>query len=76
MAAASAHKEVIELRIVTTQAVVAPETCIGCRTCEKVCPTESIKIGANKKAEANTETCTGWAIAKADARYSPSSLWH
>mgnify|MGYP001123550039 FL=1 len=47
------------MRIVTTQAVVDPAICTGCRTCEKVCPTESIRVGDNKKASANLETCTG-----------------
>jgi len=47
------------LRIITTQAVVDPALCTGCRTCEKVCPTESIRVGDSKKAFANRETCTG-----------------
>lgn len=47
------------MRIITTQAVVDPETCTGCRTCERVCPTESIKVGDDKKAHANTDTCSG-----------------
>lgn len=47
------------MRIVTTQAVVDPDICIGCTTCEKVCPSESIRVAANRKAVVNLETCTG-----------------
>ena len=47
------------MRIITTQATVDRETCTGCRTCERVCPTESIKIGDDKKAHVNTDTCSG-----------------
>jgi NAD-dependent dihydropyrimidine dehydrogenase PreA subunit len=50
---------VTELRIVTTQAVIDPAICTGCKTCEKVCPTESVRVGENKKAVVNLETCTG-----------------
>ena len=47
------------MRIITTQATVDPAVCTGCRTCEKVCPTESIKVGDDKKAHVNKETCSG-----------------
>ncbi len=47
------------MRTVTTQAVVDPLVCIGCTTCEKVCPSESIRVGPDRKAVVNRETCTG-----------------
>jgi len=47
------------LRIITTQAVVNRDVCTGCRICEKVCPTESIRVGDDKKAHVNIDTCSG-----------------
>ena len=47
------------MRIVTTQAEVQKELCTGCRICERVCPTLSIKVGKDFIAEVNELTCTG-----------------
>lgn len=47
------------MRIVTTQAKVDEELCNGCRICERVCPTLSIKIREDFIAEVSELTCTG-----------------
>lgn len=47
------------MRIITTQAEVDPSLCTGCKICEKVCPTESITVGDDRKAHVDTETCSG-----------------
>ena len=47
------------MRIVITQAKVDEELCTGCLTCERVCPTLSIKVGEDLVAEVNELTCTG-----------------
>lgn len=31
--------------------------CIGCKKCEKVCPSEAIEVKADKKAEVETSLC-------------------
>lgn len=46
------------MRLVTLLAEVDPSKCTGCRTCEQVCPTLSIKI-VDKKAKVDIETCSG-----------------
>ncbi len=47
------------MRIVTTQANVDEELCNGCRICERVCPTLSIKVSEDFIAEVSELTCTG-----------------
>jgi len=47
------------LRIVTMQAKVDQELCTGCLTCERVCPTLSIRVREDFIAEVNELTCTG-----------------
>lgn len=46
------------MRRVTQLAVVDPDTCIGCKICEKVCPTLAIHVVDNV-AEVTREECTG-----------------
>lgn len=46
------------MRIVTQLAIVDREACIGCKICEKVCPTLAIHV-VDRKAEVNREDCTG-----------------
>ena len=47
------------MRIVATQAKVDEELCNGCRICERVCPTLSIKVREDFIAEVSELTCTG-----------------
>jgi len=44
---------------VTTQAKVDEELCNGCRVCERVCPTLSIKVSEDFIAKVSELTCTG-----------------
>ncbi len=46
------------MRIVTQLAVVDPDICIGCKICEKVCPTLAIHV-IDRKAQVTREECTG-----------------
>lgn len=46
------------MRRVTQLAVVDPDICIGCKICEKVCPTLAIHVVDNV-AEVTREECTG-----------------
>lgn len=39
-------------------AVVDLEKCVGCKTCEKVCPVLAIKV-VDKKAVVDVPNCTG-----------------
>lgn len=50
------------LRVINMFAEVDPVKCTGCRTCERVCPTLSIKVSGGKdkkKADVNLRTCVG-----------------
>ncbi len=44
------------------EAVVDTEQCVGCKTCEKVCPMDAISVGENKKAVVNYTRCVGCGI--------------
>lgn len=46
------------MRVVTLYAEVDKDKCTGCTTCEKVCPTLSIKV-VDKKAKVDLATCSG-----------------
>lgn len=41
------------------QAKVDEEKCVGCKICERVCPTLSIKVREDRKAHVDLETCVG-----------------
>ncbi|MBC7108228.1 MAG: 4Fe-4S binding protein [Methanomassiliicoccales archaeon] len=50
------------MRVVNMYAEVDASKCTGCQTCEKVCPTLSIKVGkidGKRKAQVNLDTCVG-----------------
>ena len=38
-------------------AVVAQEQCDGCKSCEEVCPTDSIKVGDDLHAQVVVDDC-------------------
>lgn len=46
------------MKVVNLLAVVNTEKCIGCKTCEKVCPVLAIKV-VNRKAVVDSEKCRG-----------------
>jgi len=50
-----------KMRVINMFAEVDPGKCTGCRTCEKVCPTVSIKVEGKKarKATVDLRTCVG-----------------
>jgi NAD-dependent dihydropyrimidine dehydrogenase PreA subunit/bacterioferritin-associated ferredoxin len=51
-----------KMRVINMFAEVDPEKCTACRTCERVCPTLSIKVGHGKgakKAVVDLSTCVG-----------------
>lgn len=48
------------MKSITIVAQVNPDLCIGCRTCEKVCPVNCIAV-IDKKAKVNPEKCMGCA---------------
>ena len=46
------------MRIITLQASVDTTKCTGCKTCERVCPTLSIKV-VDRKAVVDGDSCSG-----------------
>ncbi len=48
------------MKSITIVAQVNPDLCIGCRTCEKVCPVNCIAV-IDKKAKVDPEKCMGCA---------------
>lgn len=47
------------MRFATTVAKVDESKCNGCGTCQRVCPTLSIKVGEDLIAKVNESTCVG-----------------
>lgn len=51
-----------KMRVINMFAEVDPEKCTGCRTCERVCPTLSMRVGHGngaRKAVVDLSTCVG-----------------
>lgn len=63
------------MRVVNMFAEVDEDKCTGCRTCERVCPTLSIRVrGERKKASVNLDTCVGCGACSERCDFGAASL--
>lgn len=65
------------MRVINMYAEVDPVKCTGCRTCERVCPTLSVKVEGGKgekKAVVNLNTCVGCGACSERCQFGAVSL--